>query len=220
MVGRRDRVPKKYADLPESVQDYFGGFRSIILIDEKYAWDILVGYLFMQVERAQYSIVYCAMVKKQGTNKDVTRGLLSLFRIKRKEFPILYKILGGTEISEETIRLAKNAEKIRDKIIHGNDKQVSKKMKKDAIVSILEYSDLLNEHSYADFGFRPFGDLTGFNGRRKTLGKKPSRWIIKGILAELNKKKPKTDEEEEENENNPQHPPPANPQAQVPPNAQ
>ncbi len=214
MVGRRDRIPKKYADLPETVQDYFGGFRSIILIDEKYAWDILVGYLFMQVERAQYSIVYCAMVKNQGTNKDVTRNMLSYFHLKRKSFPKLYKILGGREISNETMQLAKDAEKVRDKILHGNDKQVSKKMKKDAIVSILEYSDLLNEHSYTDFGFRPFGDLTGFNGRRKTHLKKPSRWIIKGILAELNKKKPSADEEEEENENNPQPPAPANPQAQ------
>ncbi len=179
---------EKYRELPDTVKDYF--VKTQPLINDE-SWDILIAYLFMQVEKAQYSIVYCAMVKKHKVDKIIARNILSNFHMKREIFPRLYKILGGNEINAETLQFSKDAERVRDKILHGNDKGVVDNHKKKAILSILEYSKLLNDLANTDFGFKPFGDLTGFNGRGRTYKSETSRWIIMGILSQLNKKNTK-----------------------------
>ncbi len=176
-------VELKFDGLPKPVQKYFGDFKS--LIAHNYAWDIILAYLFMEVERGQHDILYGALVKKYKVDKDYARDALDLLEMKRPEFRELYHILAKKQIEPEIISCIERAVTTRNKVIHGKD--TGEGAKKEAIMFILEYAHLLNEQVYKDFIFKPFGNKKGFKGRGVSYNKKTSGWVIEGILSRLNK---------------------------------
>ena len=76
-------------------------------------------------------------------------------------------------------RKLREAEKVRDKIVHG--KSINNPNMRDAIYDVLEYATLLNEHLEEKAGFKPFGDLRGFKGRGTPLDANTTRWLLKGM---------------------------------------
>ena len=97
----------------------------------------------------------------------------------RGEFKDLYKTIFGKPLTKTVADKIAEAEKVRDRILHG--KTVSETDKRKAVIDILEYARAFNAAVYDISGFKPFGSLQGFKGRAKPLDKSTSRWILKGV---------------------------------------
>ncbi len=179
LTGYYEMVFDEYNKLPEIIQNYFNLSVSIIVLDNKTSLDILIAYVFMKVEQAQRMILYAAIVKKYKVDKDLARKALDDFRMTRPEFLEFYKTLAGKPVNKETIELGKEAEGVRDNILHG--RKVKDVDKGNAILDIFEYSRLLNEQANKDFGFQPFGDMRGFKGKIQSHDKETSKWILMGM---------------------------------------
>ena len=97
----------------------------------------------------------------------------------RDQFRKLFTAIFEVSLSDKTTAKIETAQKTRNKILHG--KTVSEANKRNAIVSILEYSEAFNREVSAAADFRPFGSLRGFEGAAQSLDKSTSRWVLKGI---------------------------------------
>ena len=97
----------------------------------------------------------------------------------RSGFRDLYATIFGKSLKKATADKIAEAEKVRDRILHG--KKVSEADKRKAVVEILEYAEAFNAEVQGLAGFKPFGSLQGFKGRAESLDKSTSRWILKGI---------------------------------------
>lgn len=175
-VLRTAGILNLFAGLPESLRDYFRHFPNLA---RDYPWDVTITYLFAETELAQNMIVYGGVVKLHKVDSTIAKSAVDRHHMTRKQFRDLYKTITGKSISEEAVSHAKDAEKIRDRILHG--KNVSDSDKRQAVVSILQYANLLNEQVFEDAGFRPFGSMQGFKGRATALDKSTSKWVLKGI---------------------------------------
>lgn len=162
--------------MPEELKAYLGHFRGLA---NDYPWDVSISYLFAQTELAQNMIVYGGVVKLHKVDAKVAKSAVNSLHMTRARFRDLYKIITNKEISSEAINHAKKAELVRDRILHG--KSVQDSGKREAVVSILRYAELLNEQVYVDAGFKPFGSMQGFKGRAKSLDESTSRWVLTGM---------------------------------------
>jgi hypothetical protein len=165
-----------FENFPESLRAYLSHFP---FLARDYPWDVSISYLFAQTELAQNMTIYGAVVKLHRVNSTIAKSAVDNHRMTRPQFRELYKITMGRDLSEEAIAKAKDAEKIRDRILHG--KTVSDSDKRKAVVSILEYANLLNQQVFEDAGFRPFGSMQGFKGRATSLDKSTSKWVLTGM---------------------------------------
>lgn len=128
-------------------------------------------------------------MKLHKVDAVVAKSTVNSHHMTRDRFRELYKIITNKEISAEAIKSAKDAERIRDRILHG--KQVTDSDMRKAVVNILNYARLLNEQVFDDAGFRPFGSMKGFKGRATTLDKSTSKWVLTG-MGLIGSKKAKT----------------------------
>lgn len=175
-IPRTAGILSLFGRLPESLQSYLSHFPSLA---QNYPWDVSISYLFAQTELAQNMTVFGGVVKLHKVNTTIARSTVDRHHMTRERFRELYKTIIGNAISADALVKAKDAEKIRDRILHG--KTVSDADKRKAVVSILEYGNLLNEQVFVDAGFRPFGSMQGFKGRGVPLDKSTSKWVLTGI---------------------------------------
>lgn len=175
-IPRTAGILKKFRALPEDLQAYLPHFTSLA---EDYPWDVSISYLFAQTELAQNMTVYGGVVKLHRVDAAVAKSTVDSHHMTRDRFRELYKIITGEGISAEAIKSAKDAERIRDRILHG--KNVSESDKRKAVIAILKYAHLLNEQIFKDAGFRPFGSMQGFKGRATSLDKSTSKWVLTGM---------------------------------------
>ncbi len=181
LSGDYAMVRDSYESLPDIIQKHFHLSIPIIVVDydNKYGLDILIPYLFMKVEQAQRMTLYAALVKKYKIDKDLANTALDSLHMTREKFRELYKILAGNPINTKTIEFAKEAEEFRDNILHG--KKVKEEDKAYAACAIFRYSVLFNEQVNKDFGFQPFGNMTGFKGNAQSHDKITSKWMLMGM---------------------------------------
>lgn len=175
-VPRTAGILNKFDALPEDFRTYFKHFPSLA---KDYPWEVSISYLFAMTELAQNMIVYAGVVKLHKVDSAIARSTVDKLHMTRSRFRELYKTIAEKEISKAAVEKAKDAERIRDRILHG--KVVSDADKRKAVVSVLEYSSLLNEQVYEDAKFRPFGSMQGFKGRAASLDKSTSRWVLTGM---------------------------------------
>lgn len=175
-IPRTAGILKIFEAKPEGLKAYLPHFKSLA---KDYPWEVSISYLFAQTELAQNMTVYGAVVKLHRVDSTIARSTVDGHHMTRNRFRDLYKIIIDKEISDEAIKSATEAEKIRDRILHG--KIVSDSDKRKAVVSILQYAELLNEQVFNDAGFRPFGSMQGFKGRAGSLDKSTSRWVLTGM---------------------------------------
>ena len=185
-IPRTAGIKRLFEDLPESLQEYLSHFPN--LVAHGYPWDVSISYLFARTELAQNMIVYGGVVKLHMVHSTIAKSAIDKLHMTRPRFRDLYKTIMDNSISNEAITKATEAERIRDKILHG--KTVSESDKRKAVVSILEYANLLNEQVFVDAGFRPFGSMQGFKGRAGSLNKPTSKWVLTG-MGVINTKKVK-----------------------------
>ncbi len=154
----------------ESLHWFFNSFLDFApnLRDNKHALSMLLIYLYMRLEHAQRRILYGAAITEYGANKDITEHITEKFRMSRLNFYESYKIMAGEEFEISTqiqSIIYPDANSVRDNIMHGKYANLDEYKKKNAIISVFEYSKELNEQVKDKFKFMPFGRLEELAGR-------------------------------------------------------
>ena len=166
----------EYNKLPEDVKQYFKHFPNL---SENFPWDVVIAYLFSQVELAQNMTIYCGVVKCHRVDAEIAKTAVNNQHMTRQGFKDLYKSIFGKGIPKEIASKLGHAEDIRDKILHG--KSVTEADKRKAVYDLLNYACEFNNNLQEIAGFKPFGSLQGFKGRGQSLDKATSRWVVKGM---------------------------------------
>jgi len=179
-IPRTPGVINRYKRLSGIVQDYFSYFEELA---NGYPWEVTIGYLFTYVELAQNMTIYCGVVKLHRVESRLARRAVEAYHMTRPGFRDTYRVVFGQPIPQKLIAKIKEAEGVRDKIVHG--KSVSDQNMRKAVIDILDYAEALNEEVYDFAKFRPFGPLRGFKGRAAPLDVATSRWVLKGMGFDL-----------------------------------
>lgn len=144
-----------------------------------FPYEVCLAYMFLRVEEAQNRALYCGVVKLHQASSTMAEKAINCQHLTRDGFVKLYETVFGVPISPATLKQIREAEKIRDKVIHG--KRVDDPSMREALVDVIEYAESLNTEIETIAGFEPFGDLRGFKGRAQSLEDTTSRWLLKGL---------------------------------------
>lgn len=170
-------VVNRYNVSTLEVQLYYKDLPALI---ENYDWEVSLGFMFTRVEKALNTMLYCGTRKMHRANSEVARRFVDAHHMTRKEFRRLFANVFGQEIPAATTAILTEAEKVRDKIIHG--KSATDADKRKAIVRVLQYSEEMNALVHQVAGFKPFTtDLRGFTGRAEALDASTTQWLMKGL---------------------------------------
>lgn len=169
-------VLKRYQESTPEVQWYFS---QIPLLLPAFPYEVTLAYLFLRTEKAHNRALYCGVVKLHRAHTEIADRAVNTHHLTRDGFLDLYKNVFGHALSPATVAKIKDAEKIRDRVIHGKD--VTDQDLRQALVDVIVYAEALNTDVHAMAGFKPFGDLRGFKGRAEPLDKSTTRWLLKGI---------------------------------------
>ena len=85
----------------------------------------------------------------------------------------------GRKIPDDMYSKLEKGEAVRDKIAHGM--KWTPKEAREGLTSVFDFAAEFNEFVYQHGGFRPFGNLTGYKGRKEPLPKSTTRWILRGM---------------------------------------
>lgn len=187
MAATRTRITDKqilnvFKRLPEKTRDYYEHFPSLL---NDSLFDVSIAYLFMGIERAHFRALHCGLTVKHKADAAVTDAVLTEQRISRRDFEKFFKAVFGENVEPTTLRKLREAEKIRDKVIHGREPTDAEN--KRAIIGALEYikgfaKQIETNHNLLN----PFGPLTGVGGLKNTrLPKTTTRWVLKGMGFEV-----------------------------------
>jgi hypothetical protein len=159
-----------------SVRDYFALLPNLV---SNYPYEVSLAYRFLQTERAHNRCLYGGVVKLHRADAKVADSVINDQHLTRDGFLELYRNVFGIALSQPTRDLIRQAEKTRDKVIHG--KKVLAPQMRQAICEVLDYAQAVNQEVAAVAGFEPFGDMTGFKGAAQGLDPRTTRWLLKGI---------------------------------------
>jgi hypothetical protein len=169
-----------YYSLPDEIRAFFSDFPN--LIDSAFSLDILLAYLFFRIEQGQRQTLYYGARKLHKTESSLTWEAIDAHDLTRAGFKKLFKTIYGFDLSKAATDYLTDAEKIRDRLMHG--KAVTEKEKREAISKVMQYAKEMNDLIAINksLGFKPFsGNLRGIVGRLTSLDKSTTRWILKGM---------------------------------------
>jgi len=169
-------VQHHYDARPREIRGYFTHLPALLT---SFPLDVSISYVFAQVELAHNMTLYCGVVKKHRANPKMARNVIDSHHMTRSGFQERFEIVFEDPVPTAVIASLENAEKIRDKIMHG--KNALEREKRGAIYNVLTYAEEFNGAVSLLSGFRPFGNLTGFKGRAKSLDASTTRWVLKGM---------------------------------------
>jgi len=167
---------KKFQKSPQEIKDYFVHFPKLISLR---IYEVTLAYLFLRTEMAQNRTLYCGVVKIHHAHAEVAQSALNSQHLTRDGFLELYQNVFDEALPSAISDKLQRSEKTRDKVIHG--KSVPDPEMREAIFHVLDYAEHMNMHLQSKAGFKPFGDLRGFKGRKVSLDKGTTRWLLKGI---------------------------------------
>lgn len=164
------------ASKPNEVQEYFEHFGTIA---SKTTLEAAVPYVFSRVELAKHNTIYCGIVKLHWADAELARKCVDSSHMSREQFENLFEIVFAKKIDRSLLGKLKQAEAIRDKIVHGKPRTEAEC--REALANIFDFAEEFNGFVYNFAKFKPFGSLRGFKGRAKPLSKSTTRWILKGM---------------------------------------
>jgi hypothetical protein len=144
-------VVKRFKRAPHEVQDYFKHLPKLV---EEFPWEVSLSYLFARVEYSHNMTLYCGVVKLHQAHKDVASNVVQKQHLTRANFSQLFKTIIGKKIDPRVVAKIKDAEEIRDKVVHG--KRVSDADMRMAVTRVIEYAESLNDFVKGTAGFKPF----------------------------------------------------------------
>lgn len=170
-------VRNLYERAPERVRDYFESIPSLL---KGYDWEISIAYAFLRLEQSHNYCLYAGVRKLHRANSEVASRFIDKHHISRKGFQKLFNNVIGHPLPKALTALISDAEKIRDKVIHGKNSTSAEHRK--ALVSLLEYSIQLDELVMEKGDFSPFvTDRRGLTGRGEALDKSTTTWLMRGL---------------------------------------
>lgn len=167
---------KIYDGLPEEVK---GHFQHIPKLIKEFSYDVSIAYSFLKIEQAQNRALYGGVVKVHRGEAEFVRRVMNSQHLTRDGFKEIYRNVFGNPLPQATSEKLKEAEKVRDRVIHG--KPVPDSELREAIADCLQYGVLLNSEVSAVANFKPFGDMRGFKGRADSLDKRTTKWVMRGL---------------------------------------
>ena len=176
MVQNYRQVIRHYEAAPEQVRNYFPEFVKLV---ESYDWEIPITYAFSRLERAKRMTIYCGIVKLHWCESTLTRDRINEDHLSRGRFKRLFKVVFGKRVPQPLIEKLESAESVRDKIAHGMTWTPAEA--RGCLVHLIDFAVEFNDHMANLADFRPFGDLRGFKGRRESLTKATTRWVLLGM---------------------------------------
>lgn len=170
-------VVNRYRTSPEEVQGYFKSLPDLI---QGFDWEVSLGFMFIQVEKALNTMLYCGARKIHRANAEIAYRFVDQHHMTRKEFRRLFKNVFGAAIPANIVATLNEAEKVRDKVIHG--KAATGADQRRAIVHLLAYAEEMNSLVEGLAGCKPFTtDLRGFAGRGDVLDPSTTAWLMRGL---------------------------------------
>jgi len=170
-------VVNVYRASPKEVQGYFEAIPDLV---ERFNLEVAIGFMFIRLEKALNTMLYCGARKLHRAHADTAFSFVDSHHMTRKEFRRLFRNVFGEEIPKDLTDTLAEAERVRDKIVHG--KSAADADKRRAIVRLIEYAGGMNELVSKLAGFRPFTtDLRGFVGRAESLHASTTSWLMKGL---------------------------------------
>lgn len=165
-----------FKNMDSGIQSYFSELSKLL---HEASLEVCLAYVFLRTEAAHHRLLYGGATKIYQLDYELTWNIINKQHMTRSDFEKFYENIFGTKNTQLTI--LREAEKIRDKIIHG--KKATNKEIAEAIEKVLEYADLINKlHSDIKFGgFMPFASMKGFKGRAGSHGKQTTRLVLKGL---------------------------------------
>jgi hypothetical protein len=160
----------------DGVRGYFPAFPNLV---GEYTWDVPVAYVFSRIEAAKHATIYCGIVKLHWTDSELTRELVDKDHMSRGRFRDLFRVVFGQPIDGKLLATLHEAEAIRDRIAHG--KKWTDDQARHALRDAFDFAETFNAFTEHVGGFRPFGDLRGFKGRRECLPQDTTRWVLRGM---------------------------------------
>lgn len=170
-----------FEKLPTEIQPHFEHFSA--LIQSEFPLEVWLAYLFFRVELAHRGTFYCGVVKLHHADASMARRIIQHQHLTRNSFKTLFESLFGQSVKSSAAVKIKDAESIRDKMMHGSEPTEAKMRK--AIIDVLDYAKEYNDFVKSLAGFPPFGDLRGFHGRGNRLSPTTTRLVLKGLGFDL-----------------------------------
>jgi hypothetical protein len=169
-------VLRHYESTGPNVRWYFSQLPVLI---PAASYEVALAYVFLKTEMAHNRCLYCGVVKRHRADATVAASIVNSQHMTRGCFLELYENVFGCAVETATLAKIKEAEGIRDHVVHG--KQVKDPTLRKAITDVLDYASLMNADLKAIAGFEPFGDLRGFKGRAQPLDRSTTKWLLKGM---------------------------------------
>lgn len=176
-IANYKQLVAEYESHRKEIKIYFAHLPE--LIKKGFPYEVPLAYAFSRVERAHRRTLYCGIVKKFSANSDLTDDVTRHLYLKRDEFLELFRSVFGVDLDTVILTHLQDAERIRDKGVHGKDPTDAEM--REALKEVLEYSTQFDDFVFRIAGFRPFGDLRGFKGRAENMDKETTRLILKGL---------------------------------------
>jgi hypothetical protein len=166
---------KLYESLSGEVKEHFPLIPKLIELP----YEVGLAYSFLKIEQAQNRALYGGVVKAHRGDAEFVRRVMNLQHLTRGGFKDIYANVFGAPLGNATAAKLAEAEKVRDRVIHG--KSVDDNEMREAIADCLEYGTLLNADVSSIAGFKPLGDMRGFKGRADSLDKRTTKWLMRGL---------------------------------------
>ena len=171
-------VIQRYKAAPERIRDYFPDFVELVE-RSNLDWEVPISYVFSRVEQAKRMTIYCGIVKLHWCESSLTRKLVSEDHLSRRRFRELFEIVFGKKIPNHLIKKLEKGERVRDKIAHGMTWTPAEA--REGLTNVIAFAAEFNEFVTEHASFRPFGDLRGYRGRKKSLTKDTTKWVLRGM---------------------------------------
>jgi hypothetical protein len=171
------QVAKLYDSLSPTLQKYLEHYQK--LVTAELPFEVAMAYLFQRLERAHRKALYGGIIKNHSANAELTSEIIAKARLTRDDFDSLFERVFKSPIPALVKSLREDAEKIRDKSMHGTE--VDDPPLRKAIKDVLDYLEAFNSYVKKVGGFEPCGDMRGFSGAAEKLDKNTTRWILKGL---------------------------------------
>lgn len=174
--ANKAQLKVKLESSPAQVRRYFSELPGLL---DSFSLDVALAYVFARVELAHNMALYCGVVKLHSANSEVARSTIEAFHVTRDGFLEKFKMVFGRELPGDVVGLLRDAEKTRDKVMHGKKTRDSEK--RQALTNAIDYAGRFNVVVSSVGGFEPFGELRGFHGRGTSLSKATTRWVLRGM---------------------------------------
>ena len=167
---------KAYKACSEEVREYFKHLPKLL---DQFPMHVCLAYVFARLELGQNMALYCGAVKVHRANAELAKTAVGTHYMTREGFVGLYKTVFGFDLPKVAHTDLETAESTRDDVMHG--KSASSERIRNAIARVLEYAEAVNKQLNGKHHLRPFGNLKGFSGASKKLGKGTTRFLLKGM---------------------------------------